>query len=69
MAQPQDPIDAILAELRQDLSNRLTMINMSIALRRNNTHLLGLVRQMLQELCTHIDQALPSLPSDEAEDR
>lgn len=61
MAQ-QDPIDATLAELREDLSNVLTMLNISLALRRNSAHLLQLLRSMMVDLCEHIEQALPTLP-------
>jgi hypothetical protein len=64
---PQDPIDATLAELREDLSNVLTMLNISLALRRNSAHLLQLLRSMMVDLCEHIDQALPSLPEEEGE--
>jgi hypothetical protein len=41
MAQPVDPIDEILAELRHDFSNILTMLNIVLRLRQNSTQLLG----------------------------
>jgi hypothetical protein len=64
MAQP-DPLDTILADLRQDLSNTLTMLNIAIALRRNSAHLVQLLRSMLGDLCEHIDQVLPLPPEEE----
>jgi hypothetical protein len=67
MAQP-DPIDTILAELREDLSNTLTMLGIALALRRNSAHLLQLVRSMLGDLSERIDQALPILPAGEDDD-
>lgn len=67
MAQP-DPIDTTLAELRHDLSNCLTMLGISLALRRNSAHLLQLLRSMLIDLSEHIEQALPSLPAEEGDD-
>jgi hypothetical protein len=63
MAQP-DPIDTILAELRQELTNTLTMLNIALSLRRNSAHLLQLVRSMMVELCEQIEQALPVLPEE-----
>jgi len=41
MAQPVDPIAEILAELRHDFSNTLTMLNIVLRLRQNSTQLLG----------------------------
>jgi hypothetical protein len=61
----QDPIDTILAELRQELGDTLTMINIVVALRRNSAHLLTLVHSMLAELAVHIDRVLPGFPEDE----
>jgi hypothetical protein len=66
MAQP-DPIDTILAELRQELSDTLTMLNIVVALRRNSGHLLVLLRGMMVDLCEQIDRGLPSLPEEEGE--
>jgi hypothetical protein len=40
MAQPVDPINEILAELRHDFSNTLTMLNIVLRLRQNSTQLL-----------------------------
>jgi hypothetical protein len=67
MAQP-DPIDVILAELRQELSDTLTMINIVVALRRNSAHLLQLLRSMMVDLCEHIEQVLPTLPPEGVND-
>jgi hypothetical protein len=64
MAQP-DPIDQVLAELRQDFSNILTMINIVTALRRNSAHLLQLLHSMLAELAVKIDAILPTFPEEE----
>ena len=66
MAQP-DPIDTLLAELRQELSNTLTMLNIVVALRRNSAHLLQLLRSMMGDLCEQIEQAVPTLPEDPEE--
>ena len=41
MAQPVDPIDEILAELRHNFSNTLTMLNIVLRLRQNSMQLLG----------------------------
>ena len=65
MAQPADPVDTILVELREDLSTTLTMINIAIALRRNSAHLLTLVHSRLAELAVKIDSALPGFPEAE----
>jgi hypothetical protein len=67
MAQPPNPIDPILTDLRQDLTNTLTLLNIAFALRRNSRHLLHLLRSMMIELCEHIDQALPLLPEEEGD--
>jgi hypothetical protein len=67
MAQPEDQIAIILEELRQDLTNTLTMLTIAIALQRNSAHLLQLLRAMLGELCEHIEQALPTVPPEEGE--
>lgn len=67
MAQP-DPIDTTLAELRQELSDTLTMINIVVALRRNSAHLLQLLRSMLDDLSQEIQEALPLLPAEDQED-
>ena len=56
MAQPADPIDQTLAELR-----------IVIALRRNSAHLLPLVHSMLAELSLKIDTTLPTFPEEEGE--
>jgi len=64
MAQP-DPIDTILAELRQSLANVSTMLNICVQLRRSERQLLPLLRTMLQELCEQVEQSLPSLPEEE----
>ena len=42
MAQALDPIDTLLAELRQDIVNTLTLINIVVELRRNQPQLLQL---------------------------
>jgi hypothetical protein len=57
-------MDPLLAELRQDLTNTLTMLNIALALRRNSAHLLQLLRSMRMDLCERIKQALPSLPEE-----
>jgi hypothetical protein len=67
MPQPVDPIDQILAELRQSFADISTMINITIALRRNSGHLLTLLRSMMVDVCAQIDQALPILPAGEGE--
>jgi len=67
MAQ-EDPIDTILAELRQELSDTLTMLNIVVALRRNSEHLLQLLRSMLDDLSQEIQDALPLLPAEDQED-
>jgi hypothetical protein len=66
MAQP-DPTDQILAELRQELSNTLTMLNICVQLRRNSAHLLQLLRSMLDDLSQEIQDALPLLPAEDQE--
>jgi hypothetical protein len=43
----QDPIDQTLAELRQSFADISTMLNIAIALRRNSSHLLTLLRSMM----------------------
>jgi hypothetical protein len=63
----QDPIDQLLAELRQELSDTRTMINIVVALRRNSSHLLQLVHTMLADLAVKIDAALPSFPEEDDE--
>ena len=68
MAQLEDSIDTVLADLRQDTAHALTMINICIQLRRNSAHLLQLLASMLDELRDHIEQALPVLPSQEGDD-
>ena len=65
MAQP-DPIDTILAELRQELSDTLTMLGIVVALRRNSAHLLQLLRSMMVDLSARIDQALPAIPEEDS---
>jgi hypothetical protein len=50
MIQP-DPIDTTLAELRQSFADISTMINIAIALRRNSSHLLILLRSIMSDLC------------------
>jgi hypothetical protein len=67
MAQPVDPIDTTLAELRQSFADISTMINIVVALRRNSGHLLQLLRSMMVDLSEQIDRALPSLPVEEGE--
>lgn len=62
MAQALDPIDTLLAELRQDMSNTLTLINIVVALRRKQPQLLQLLRGMLGELSQHIEASLPAIP-------
>jgi hypothetical protein len=64
MAQ-DDPIDTTLAELRQSFADVATMINIAIALRRNSSHLLTLLRSMLAELKQQIEQSLPQFPEEE----
>jgi len=64
MAQAPDPIDTVLAELRQDLGNTLTVINIVVALRRNQPQLLPLLRDMLGELSQHIEVSLPTIPAE-----
>jgi len=66
MTQP-DAIDTLLAELRQELSNTPTMLNIALALRRNSAHLLQLVHTMLAELGDEIARAVPVLPEEPAE--
>jgi hypothetical protein len=64
MVQP-DPIDTTLQELRQSLTDALTMINIVIALRRNSAHLITVLHSMLAELAVKIDATLPTFPEDE----
>ena len=66
MAQP-DPIDATLAELREDLAHCLTLLNICVQLRRNSSHLLTLLGSMLIDLREQIDQATEILPAEEGE--
>jgi hypothetical protein len=61
----QDPIDQTLAEVRQSFADISTMLNIAIALRRNSSHLLTLLRSMMIDLCEQIDRAVPSLPEEE----
>jgi hypothetical protein len=65
MAQALDPIDTVLAELRQDLGNTLTVINIVVALRGNQPQLLQLLRDMLDELSQHIEASLPAIPEED----
>ena len=63
MTQP-DPIDTTLAELRQSFADISTMINIAIALRRNSSHLLILLRSIMSDLCEQIDRLdVPPLPA------
>jgi excisionase family DNA binding protein len=64
MAQALDPIDTVLAELRQDLGNTLTVINIVVALRGNQPQLLPLLRDILGELSQHIEASLPAIPAE-----
>jgi excisionase family DNA binding protein len=64
MAQALDPIDTVLAELHQDIGNTLCVINIVVALRRNRSQLLPLLRDMLGELSQHIEASLPTLPAE-----
>jgi excisionase family DNA binding protein len=64
MAQALDPIDTVLAELHQDIGNTLCVINIVVALRRNRSQLLPLLRGMLGELSQHIEASLPTLPAE-----
>jgi hypothetical protein len=50
MAQPEDPIDRVLVDLYQDLSNTLTMLNTTLHLRENTTELLQPLGAALIEL-------------------
>ena len=65
MAQALDPIDTLLAELRQDIGNTLTLINIVVELRRNQRQLLQLLRRMLGELSQHIEASLPAIPEED----
>jgi hypothetical protein len=58
---PDDDIDTILADLRKEVGNVLTLINIVIALRRNSAHLLELLRSMMVDLCEEIERTLPRL--------
>jgi hypothetical protein len=57
--------DQTLAEVRQSFADISTMLNIAIALRRNSSHLLTLLRSMMIDLCEQIDRAVPSLPEEE----
>jgi hypothetical protein len=65
MAQPPDPIDAILTDLQRDLGHCHTMLRICQQLRRNSAHLLQLLTSMLAELAEQIEAALPRLPAEE----
>jgi hypothetical protein len=65
MAQALDPIDTLLAELIEDISNTLTIINIVVELRRNQPQLLRLLRSMLGELSQHIEASLPAIPEED----
>ena len=65
MAQALDPIDTLLVELRQDLVNTLTLLNIVVELRRNQPQLLQLLRDMLGELRQHIEASLPAIPEED----
>ena len=65
MAQALDPIDTLLVELRQDLVNTLTLLNIVVELRRNQPQLLQLLRDMLGELRQHIEASLPVIPEED----
>jgi hypothetical protein len=63
----QDPIDALLVEIRRSLSNTLTMLEIVRAMRRNQRDLLTLLRSMRSELSNDIQRALPAFPEEEGE--
>jgi hypothetical protein len=65
----QASLDTILAELRQELSDTLTMITIVIQMRQNTDQLLRYLTRLLGDLHTHIWQALPSLPAEEENDQ
>jgi excisionase family DNA binding protein len=64
MAQALDPIDTMLAELRHDIGNTLSVINVVVALWRNEPGLLPLLRGMLGELSQHIEASLLTIPAE-----
>jgi excisionase family DNA binding protein len=64
MAQALDPIDTMLAELRHDIGNTLSVINVVVALWRNEPGLLPLLRGMLGELSQHIEVSLLTIPAE-----
>jgi excisionase family DNA binding protein len=64
MAHALDPIDTVLAELRHEIGNTLCMIDMVVALRRNRSQFLPLLRGMLGELSQQIEVSLPTIPAE-----
>ena len=67
MAQPIDPIDQVLVDLRQSLSDSLSLLSVTIDIRRNSEKLLVLLRSILLDLGEDIVRALPVLPTEEGE--
>jgi hypothetical protein len=66
MTEP-DPIDGTLTALRQNLANTLMLVVIAQQLREDSTRPLLLLRQILVELCGHIQQVLLLLPKDEGD--
>ena len=65
MEQALDPIDTLLVELRQNLVNTLTLLNIVVELRRNQPQLLQLLLDMLGELRQHIEASLLAIPEED----
>ena len=60
--------DDILIDLREHLTNCVTMVNILLSVRRNQSHLAQVLNTMLRNLCTQVEEVLPSFPTQEDEE-
>jgi hypothetical protein len=67
MAQPIDPIAQVLVDLRQSLSDSLSLLSVTIDIRRNSEKLLVLLQSILLDFGEDIVRALPVLPTEAGE--
>jgi hypothetical protein len=67
MAQPIDPIAQVLVDLRHSLSDSLSLLSVTIDIRRNSEKLLVLLQSILLDFGEDIVRALPVLPTEAGE--